>query len=183
MVKVPARSILPMIAVRDAPCITPNPANDSGCHDREWPSRFAGCRGRGTMKRLLYSLPLLLSAAIARSHSASDAYLTLSADADKSTLHGQWDIALRDLDFVLRLDDDGDGVLRGPELNGICLWEDRNGNGICDPGELRPVTDFGVVAIDCGKRRHETGISFNPQGILLRDGSSRATYDWIAASN
>jgi hypothetical protein len=69
------------------------------------------------MKSLLYSLPLLLCAVIAQAHSASDAYLTLSVDeVDKSTLHGQWDIALRDLDFVLRLDDDGDGELTWGEV-------------------------------------------------------------------
>jgi hypothetical protein len=53
-------------------------------------------------------------------HSASDAYLTLTADdaaaAGKVTLHGQWDIALRDLDFVLKLDDDGDGRVTWGEV-------------------------------------------------------------------
>jgi hypothetical protein len=66
---------------------------------------------------LLGSLPLLLAALLAQAHSASDAYLTLSVDGtDESTLHGQWDIALRDLDFVLRLDDDGDGELTWGEV-------------------------------------------------------------------
>jgi hypothetical protein len=68
------------------------------------------------MKSLLYSLPLMLSAAVAQAHSASDAYLTLSVDPDKSTLHGEWDIALRDLDFVLKLDQDGDGELTWGEV-------------------------------------------------------------------
>jgi hypothetical protein len=69
------------------------------------------------MKRLLYALPLCLSAAVALAHSASDAYLTLSVDdVDQATLHGQWDIALRDLDFVLKLDDDGDGELTWGEV-------------------------------------------------------------------
>jgi hypothetical protein len=69
------------------------------------------------MKELLYPLPLLLGAAIAQAHSASDAYLTLSVDdTDEWTLHGQWDIALRDLDFVLQLDDDGDGELTWGEV-------------------------------------------------------------------
>jgi hypothetical protein len=57
----------------------------------------------------------------ADAHSASDAYLTLSADgsqtAGESTIHGQWDIALRDLDFVLKLDDDGDGRLTWREVH------------------------------------------------------------------
>jgi hypothetical protein len=55
-------------------------------------------------------------------HSASDAYLTLSAvsvtpaSSGNVVIHGQWDIALRDLDFVLQLDDDGDGRLTGAEV-------------------------------------------------------------------
>lgn len=53
----------------------------------------------------------------AHAHSASDAYLTLSADVQNpGVLHGQWDIALRDLDFLLALDDDGDGELSWGEV-------------------------------------------------------------------
>jgi hypothetical protein len=73
-----------------------------------------------------FALALLAAAAwlaavnAAEAHSASDAYLTLTADAartaGKVTLHGQWDIALRDLDFVLKLDDDGDGRLTWGEV-------------------------------------------------------------------
>jgi hypothetical protein len=43
-VKVPARSILPMIAFRDALCITHNPVNGTSSQGREGPARFAGCR-------------------------------------------------------------------------------------------------------------------------------------------
>jgi hypothetical protein len=57
----------------------------------------------------------------AAAHSASDAYLTLTADRSEaaalSVIHGQWDIALRDLDFVLQLDDDGDGRLTWGEVH------------------------------------------------------------------
>lgn len=53
-------------------------------------------------------------------HSASDAYLNLTRDSavgrTQFTFHGQWDIALRDLDFVLKLDDDGDGRLTWGEI-------------------------------------------------------------------
>jgi hypothetical protein len=55
----------------------------------------------------------------AAAHSASDAYLNLSVDgtdARELLIHGQWDIALRDLDFVLHLDDDGDGRLTWGEV-------------------------------------------------------------------
>jgi hypothetical protein len=56
----------------------------------------------------------------AQAHSASDAYLTLTSDGAIFTghgeIHGQWDIALRDLDFVLKLDDDGDGRVTWGEV-------------------------------------------------------------------
>lgn len=53
----------------------------------------------------------------AHSHSASDAYLTLSADIQNpGVLHGQWDISLRDLDFLLVLDDNGDGKVSWGEV-------------------------------------------------------------------
>jgi hypothetical protein len=63
--------------------------------------------------------------AIAAAHSASDAYLTLTtaplpagsaAQPEQPKLHGQFDVALRDLDFVLELDDDGDGNITWGEL-------------------------------------------------------------------
>jgi hypothetical protein len=53
-------------------------------------------------------------------HSASDAFLSLTSNGSVSTergeIHGQWDISLRDLDFVLRLDDDGDGRVTWGEV-------------------------------------------------------------------
>jgi hypothetical protein len=59
----------------------------------------------------------------AQAHSASDAYLTLnvqapaaSAVAARTVVHAQWDVALRDLDFVLKLDDNGDGKILWGEL-------------------------------------------------------------------
>jgi hypothetical protein len=68
----------------------------------------------GTMGLLASAIP-----STANSHSASDAYLTLtttSATTGQYVIHGQWDIALRDLDFVLKLDDDGDGRVTWGEV-------------------------------------------------------------------
>lgn len=45
----------------------------------------------------------------ALAHKPSDSYLTLSADSAGAA--GQWDIALRDLDFAIGLDADGDGAI------------------------------------------------------------------------
>ena len=42
-VKAPALSILPMIAFRDALCITHNPVNGTVSQGREGPARVAGC--------------------------------------------------------------------------------------------------------------------------------------------
>lgn len=64
-------------------------------------------------------LMLMLMSAGADAHSASDAYLTLDVPAQtgaKTIVHAQWDVALRDLDFVLGLDDDGDGNIVWREL-------------------------------------------------------------------
>ncbi len=74
--------------------------------------------------RVILAAAAALVAGAAGAHSASDAYLTLNAerrvDSDRGAgnfvVHGQWDIALRDLNFVLRLDDDGDGNITWAEL-------------------------------------------------------------------
>ena len=66
--------------------------------------------------RLLLLILLLLSvwAAPAHAHKPSDAYLTLSPQADH--VSGQWDIALRDLDFAIGLDADGNGEITWSEV-------------------------------------------------------------------
>ena len=70
------------------------------------------------MRGLLGAL-LVGFATLAGAHSASDAYLNVTAapgTVGQTTLHGQWDIALRDLDFVLHLDADGDGHVTWSEV-------------------------------------------------------------------
>lgn len=50
-------------------------------------------------------------------HKESDAYLTLRTDAaDPHVLHGQWDIALRDLDFAIGIDTNHDGAITWGEV-------------------------------------------------------------------
>jgi hypothetical protein len=76
-------------------------------------------RLRNAVRGLLALLcALVLSSA--RAHSASDAYLTLTANGDsfkgETVVRGQWDIALRDLDFLLTLDANGDGNITWAEL-------------------------------------------------------------------
>jgi hypothetical protein len=59
----------------------------------------------------------IVGAAAASAHSVSNAYLTLTQTAGEHKLHGQWDIALRDLNFVLGLDDNGNGEITWGELS------------------------------------------------------------------
>jgi hypothetical protein len=50
----------------------------------------------------------------ATAHKPSDSYLKLEVQGNQ--IQGQWDIALRDLDYAMGLDDNGDGVITWGEL-------------------------------------------------------------------
>lgn len=65
------------------------------------------------LRRALFLL-LLLCALPSAAHKASDAYLVVSVQGRELT--GQWDIALRDIDFALGLDADGNGEITWGEL-------------------------------------------------------------------
>jgi hypothetical protein len=77
------------------------------------------------------------------------------------------------------LDDNGDGVLSDSELHGLAVWNDRNCNGVSDPGEVIPVEALGIQSISCHSQTDAAGMHWNPQGVTFTNGLSRATYDWI----
>ncbi len=64
--------------------------------------------------RILVALLLAFAAQFAHAHKPSDSYLAVMSEGGR--LHGQWDIALRDLDFALGLDADGNGDITWGEL-------------------------------------------------------------------
>jgi hypothetical protein len=74
-------------------------------------------------RRCLFCLWLCLSLP-ALAHKASDSYLVL--DIAGSKISGQWDIALRDIDFALGLDFDGNGEITWGEVRSrqaeIAAW-------------------------------------------------------------
>ena len=69
---------------------------------------------RNLFHSLLRALLLFALTAPALAHKSSDSYLRI--DVAQSHLTGAWDIALRDLDFALALDADGDGALTWGEV-------------------------------------------------------------------
>ena len=64
--------------------------------------------------KVAVALLLALLAAIAHAHKPSDSYLAIRADG--AVIEGQWDIALRDLEYAIGLDTDGDGAITWGEL-------------------------------------------------------------------
>jgi hypothetical protein len=64
---------------------------------------------------LAFALALLLPLG-ALAHKPSDSYLTLRAAEGGDTIAVRWDIALRDLDYVLELDRDGNAALTWGEV-------------------------------------------------------------------
>jgi hypothetical protein len=71
---------------------------------------------RGGLGRVLLASLAIAAAGSAQGHSASDAYMTLEVQPASSSVRLQWDIALRDLDFVMTLDDNGNGDITWGEL-------------------------------------------------------------------
>jgi hypothetical protein len=67
------------------------------------------------MKRWLLFFILVLQGT-AWAHKPSDSYLTLRAGEGSNSISVRWDIALRDLDYVLQLDRDGNGDLSWGEV-------------------------------------------------------------------
>ena len=63
------------------------------------------------------------------------------------------------------LDDDGDGELTGDELKGLAIWHDAGHLGVCDPGEVKPLSAYGIVAVSCRfePRRESPG----PDRVLI----------------
>lgn len=66
------------------------------------------------MRGVLISMLLLSFASLCLAHKPSDSYLALKLDGHR--IRGQWDIALRDLDYAIGLDGDHDGTITWGEL-------------------------------------------------------------------
>jgi HupE / UreJ protein len=66
--------------------------------------------------RMLAGVLLLCAAGVSHAHKLSDSYLSLRLADTGSTFTGQWDIALRDLDYAIGIDSNHDGEITWGEL-------------------------------------------------------------------
>jgi len=82
-------------------------------------------------------------------------------------------------EVLAALDDDHDGWLTGHELRGLAVWQDIDGNGVSDAGEVRPLSSWGIEALSCRHERDAAGRLYSPRGVVFRSGATRPTYDWI----
>jgi hypothetical protein len=83
-------------------------------------------------------------------------------------------------DALASLDDDSNGLIEGAELRNLSLWRDVNSDGRSEAGEVRPVGDFGIVGLKTTALTGSNEFLSNSDGVLLRDGTSLPTFDWIA---
>lgn len=68
------------------------------------------------------------------------------------------------------LDKDQSGALEGQELEGLFVWQDLNGNGRADEGEMKTVQELGI-----------TSISVNHSDLsstYVRNGQTLKSFDW-----
>ena len=80
------------------------------------------------------------------------------------------------------LDDNGDGWLRGDELRGLKLWNDRDSDGVCDGAELRTLGECDVTALSCAYSviEHQGRSMWTSRdGVEISDGSHRTSYDVV----
>ena len=68
-------------------------------------------------------------------------------------------------------DNNEDNLINGSELNGLSVWQDANGNGIADAGEVKTVQELGI-----------TEIAINPDDNFVSsftmNGNTNKMWDW-----
>ena len=78
------------------------------------------------------------------------------------------------------LDDDSNGVLEADELTGIRAWFDSNSDAVSSSGEVRDLTELGIVGIKVTPSGQDGAHPTCGTGLLLRDGKTLPTWDWMA---
>ena len=81
------------------------------------------------------------------------------------------------------LDNNADGFLSGSELTGIAVWFDKNGNGICDAGEVISLAKVGIVKLSVKANGEYLGQPYNASGVVFANGHTALSMDWKPSSN
>jgi len=148
------------------------------------------------MKRLLVIVWAVLLPLAAFAHKPSDSYLTVRAEANSPELAVRWDIALRDLDYVLELDRDGNGLLtwgevrtRGDDIakyatehlaltagGKACTWS------TAAPMQLDKHSDgaYAVLSLKATCDSFERGLAMKYSLLFDVDPTHRGLVQWIA---
>ena len=148
------------------------------------------------MKRWLLLLAALVLPLAVLAHKPSDSYLTMRAAEGGSEIAVRWDIALRDLDYVLELDRDGDGALTWGEVRqragdiaryATSRLELRAGNEPCEWSTAGPLMlerhsdgTYAVLALraDCAAAAARLQARYSL--LFDVDPSHRGLVQWIA---
>ncbi|HXE71814.1 MAG TPA: hypothetical protein VNO81_04055 [Candidatus Nitrosotenuis sp.] len=67
-------------------------------------------------------------------------------------------------------DKDGDGYVRGGELQGLQVWVDADQDALCQPDELRSVQELGITSISTSHNAFKS--------TCIRNGKRTLTWDW-----
>ena len=148
-------------------------------------------------KRLLVALcTLLLLPLCANAHKPSDSYLTLRGTEGSDSIAVRWDIALRDLDYVLELDRDGNAALTWGEVrtraddiakyatghlalssgDKACTWEPPG------PMQIDNHSDgaYAVLSLTARCASLDRGLAIKYSLLFDVDPSHRGLVQWIA---
>ncbi len=123
---------------------------------------------------------------------SGDAFLVCDRDGN-GTVSGSDELsfvddklaAKSDLDGLSAFDSNGDGKLSSDDakFTSFMVWQDRNGNGVADRGEVRSLADAGIAAINLAgtavNRDWAWGdnLTINTGSFLRTDGSTGALSD------
>jgi hypothetical protein len=148
------------------------------------------------MKRWLLLLAALVLPLAVLAHKPSDSYLTMRAAEGGSEIAVRWDIALRDLDYVLELDRNGDGALTWGEVrqraDDITRYatgrlELTGGNEPCEWSTAGPMMlerhsdgTYAVLALRADCSGFAAGLRARYSLLFDVDPSHRGLVQWIA---
>ncbi|MBG9386847.1 HupE/UreJ family protein [Caenimonas aquaedulcis] len=146
------------------------------------------------MKRWLLFIASMVVLMPAWAHKPSDSYLTVRAEEERVLI--RWDIALRDLDYVLQLDRDGNGELtwgevkqRGNDITRYAIdhLAITGGNAACVPAasgdmQLDHHSDgtYAVLTLAAPCPHLRSGLKLNYSLLFDVDPTHRGLVQWIA---